>query len=245
MARARTTNRAGWLLLGMMLFAGGVHAASFDVNPVRIVLEKKKPTAAITLRNTGEHAVVVQAETLRWTQVDGQDTYTPTRDLLVNPPIFTVQPGKTQIVRLGLSRPVDPRTELAYRLYLHEVPPAAAPVFSGLRIALRIGVPVFVAPEAPVKPALRWSVRRTADGKFGIEAVNAGNGHIQVINVRLALPNNGHDVLATLPAHVYLFPGQRGQWTLTPAHPWQGNRVSLSAMTDRGVANAEITLEKP
>jgi P pilus assembly chaperone PapD len=41
-------------LLGLALFAAAAaHAGIFEVNPVRIHLEKKKPTAAITLRNTG------------------------------------------------------------------------------------------------------------------------------------------------------------------------------------------------
>lgn len=243
MARMRKTiGIAG--LLGLALFAAAIHAGGFEVNPVRIMLDKKKPTAAITLRNTGEHPVVVQAETLSWTQVDGQNTYAPSRDLLVNPPIFTVQPGKTQVVRVGLDRPVDPRNELAYRLYLREVPPTAALAFSGLRVALRIGLPVFVAPEAPIYPALQWRVRRTADGALGVEAVNAGNSHIQIIDLRLALPGNGRDVLTALP-HAYLFPGQRGQWTLTPTHPWHGDRVLLSATTDQGGVKAEIALEKP
>lgn len=232
-------------LLGLALFAAAAaHAGSFEVNPVRIHLEKKKSTAAITLRNTGEHPVLVQAEVLSWKQTGGEDVYAPSRDLLVNPPIFTVQPGKTQIVRVGLDRPVDPRNELAYRLYLREVPPDAAPAFSGLRVALRIGLPVFVAPETPLKPALQWRVQRTADGALGVEAVNTGNGHVQVVDLRLALPNNGHEVLSTLP-HAYLFPGQRGHWTLMPAHPWHGDRVSLSATTDLGVVNTEIALEKP
>lgn len=66
---------------------------------------------------------MVQLEAMAWNKAQGQDIYTPTTDLIAAPPIFTVPPGGTQIVRIGLRRAPDPQRELAYRVYFQEIPP--------------------------------------------------------------------------------------------------------------------------
>jgi fimbrial chaperone protein len=37
-----------------------------------------------------------------WSQDAGQDILQPTTDLLVSPPVFTVQPGQSQLLRIAL-----------------------------------------------------------------------------------------------------------------------------------------------
>jgi fimbrial chaperone protein len=121
-------------------FSFSATAASLTVSPIRVVLDGKNHCAVVTLRNTGQEARVVQVELLRWTQEAERDVYTPTRDLLVNPPVFTLAPGQSQLIRVGLNRSPDAAQELAYRLYIQEVPPPSRPGFTGLQMALRIGV---------------------------------------------------------------------------------------------------------
>src|SRR5712692_1255538 len=79
-------------------------AGAFNVSPVRIALSQTHPTAILTMQNNGDQAVVVQIEVMAWSQADGKDIYTLSRDLLANPPIFTLVPQGTQIVRIGLRR---------------------------------------------------------------------------------------------------------------------------------------------
>src|SRR5712692_6344838 len=110
-----------------------VQAGSLHVSPVRLVLSQAQPTTILTLQNDGDQATVVQLEVMDWSQTDGEDIYTPTTGLLANPPIFTVLPGGTQTVRIGLRRPPDPQRERAYRLYLQEVPRHPDPVSKGCR----------------------------------------------------------------------------------------------------------------
>ena len=118
---------------------------------------KASATRSITVRNDGEEPVVVQSSVLAWTQEDGKDIYASTTEALVTPPIMTIAAGAEQIVRVGLRRPPDPRSELAYRVFLQEVPPPPKPGFTGLQVALRVGLPVFVAPGAPAARRLEWS----------------------------------------------------------------------------------------
>ena len=121
------------------------HAGSFSISPIRLDLSATARTAALTVRNDDREALV-QAEIMLWEQVDGQDRLTPTRDLLVSPAVFTLPPNGSQLVRVALrSPPADATRELSYRLILQEVPQTASPGFSGLQVALRLSVPVFVA----------------------------------------------------------------------------------------------------
>ena len=98
-------------------------------------------TAAVTLRNTGLETVVIQAELMSW---KGKEVYSPTNELLVNPPIFTLKPNTTQTVRIGTTREEPPQVEQAYRLFLQEVPLTLSKSkrnqLNGLQVALRISM---------------------------------------------------------------------------------------------------------
>ena len=52
-----------------------------------------------TVRNNGTEPVMMQMELMSWSQSEGKDVYTATREVLGNPPIFTVPAGGSQLVR--------------------------------------------------------------------------------------------------------------------------------------------------
>ena len=96
------------LLWGLALF--GTHicaswAGSFTVNPVRETLSATQAVAAVTVRNVGTEPSVVQLETSSWNQHDGQDALVSTTEVLATPPIITVPPGASRIIRVGLRIP--------------------------------------------------------------------------------------------------------------------------------------------
>ena len=130
-------------------------AGTFTISPLRVDFTGAASTAALTVRNEEAAPVVVQAEGLAWSQDGGQDAFQPTRDLLVSPAVFTLAPGGSQLVRVALRRGPDATRELSYRMMLQEVPQAASPDFTGLQVALRLSIPVFVAPLAPSAPRAR------------------------------------------------------------------------------------------
>ena len=75
--------------------------------------------------------------------------------------------------------PCRPAHELSYRLILQEVPQPANPDFSGLQVALRLSVPVFVANAEATGPALAWSAAASGDGLV-ITAQNSGDVHARI-----------------------------------------------------------------
>ncbi|GAB3630568.1 molecular chaperone [Pandoraea terrae] len=240
--------RPAWfisLILMAVIIPASVKAAGFQVSPIRVTLSPEDKGAALTVRNDGEQPVIVQVQTMEWTQSDGRDVYAPTEDILATPPIFTVQPGKVQILRVGLRRVPDPLKELSYRIYLQEVPPAAQPGFQGLQVALRLGLPVFVQAQQPAKAALKWSVETLDRGRLKVRAMNEGTAHMQVTDFALTLVGDDRPVAAQQVA-AYVLPGQAHEWVLPtdPAKKLSGRKVRLKAYTDAGSADVEIAVEK-
>lgn len=243
--KAGNRGRAGRAFLSLCLLAcTSAQAGTFVVNPVRATLSASQSVGALTVRNDGAEPTVVQLEALSWSQQDGKNVYGSTREILATPPIFTLPPGGSQIVRIGLRRAPDPERELSYRLYLQEVQPPPKPDFQGLQVALRIGIPVFVLPSSPAKPVLHWQLSRTPQGQLKLTLSNTGKAHIQVANFRFVPA--GREPLPTLQVAAYVLPGQSRDWLVdaAPAPP-PGSALRLFAQTDAGDIQVELVVEQP
>lgn len=233
-------------VFGLILLIGGagaVSAGSFQVNPVRVTLSASEPIGALTVHNTGDESTVIQLELVSWTQQNGKDVYTPTREILGTPPIFTVPPNGKQVVRVGLRRQADAQRELTYRLFMQEVPPPPKPGFQGLKVALRIGVPVFIKPQAAVQPKLVWQAIATPEG-IEVNASNQGNVHVQIADIKLS-PSAGGKPLAAQKIAAYVLSGQSHSWLVGPTDTPAGTVLHLTAQTDAGEMQADVVVNKP
>lgn len=201
------------LATGMLAAADEAAASTLSIAPIRVELSSAKRTAVLTLRNQEDAPVVVQARPVAWTQRDGEDQLDDTHDLVVTPPIFTVPPKGQQVLRIALLRDVDPARELDYRLVLSEVPSPSAVETTGLKVALRITLPVFVT--APSHPAaeLAWSHKWLADGTLDIAAQNGGTAHIQILDFDVQQAGKAAQKLHASASH-YLLPGTLVHWQL-------------------------------
>jgi fimbrial chaperone protein len=225
---------------------GPIWAGSFQVSPLRVELSSQHANDALEVRNNASEPVLIQLQTVAWSQENGRDVYQPSDDLVATPPIFTVQPGATQIIRVGLLRGVDEKKELSYRLFLQEVPPKPKPDFKGLQVALRIGLPVFILPRAKAAPALRWRVEPAAEGGLKVDLKNEGGAHIRVVDFRLSVPGK-QQAIAVQQVSGYVLPGQSRSWLLAtdPAQRPTDGTVRINADTDAGSVETDIKLETP
>jgi fimbrial chaperone protein len=162
--------------------------------------------------------------------------------VLATPPIFTIAAGGIQIVRVGLRRQPDSRRELTYRLFLQEVPTAAAKE-GQIRLILRFGIPVFVASaDTASRPLLEWRAVISPQKALRIEAINHGNAHVQVSGFTLAAAD-GSSHLAKHQGMDYLLPEQGRHWVLAVDQAWSpGTRLKIVAQTDAGEIDAEVEL---
>ena len=139
----------------------------------------------------------------------------------------------------------DPQRELTYRLYLQEVPPPPKPGFTGLQVALRVGLPVFVSPIAPGIRRLEWSAQIGADGAIRLAAQNTGNAHVQITDFELGVAGAAEPI-AHESTLAYVLAGQRRVWAL-PASPDRVKSVTefrLKAYTDAGEIDTAVKVER-
>lgn len=210
-------------------------AADVSLMPVNVQLSRASDRATVQVQNNGNEAVTMQAEGIRWTRQNGQDVDGPTTDLLVNPPIFTLQPGQVQVLRVGLRRPPDLEQEATYRMVLREVPvPRASDgnqVTGAVRVLVALRVPVYVAPNQ-VRRDAAWSVQRAAGGETVATVTNGGNVHVKVSELRLTGANGEVKAIPVQGAQSVVFPGEQRSFRIpTPSGP----PGSLQVMTDQGL----------
>ena len=239
----RVLKQAACGLFFVLAGASIASGASFGVSPVRVTLSDDQKISTIIVRNDGTETVSMQMDVLNWSQEEGDDVLTPTRELIANPPIFTVPPGGKQLVRVGLRRAPDVQRELTYRIAIQELAPPPDPDFMGTKMLVRISLPVFVLPKVDAKPVLLWQAARTPQGALKISLTNNGNAHIQIANFKLSLPGS-QQPWVTKESAEYVLPGQSRDWTLpanseNPAPPL-GVTLQLFAQTDAGDIEAEV-----
>ncbi len=192
-------------LASALLFGSLAHAGAFTITPVRVDITAGRRAASIEVHNTGLASSQLQAERYRWkSDTGGDDELEATEDFVVTPPIFTLEPGQRQIVRVLMQAPADPLREMSYRLILQETPLGDPPP-NTVATVLRISLPVFVTPPR-AQPELVWSLRR--DGaRYFLDVDNIGQAHTSITALRTP---DGRE----LKAGVYVLAGDRKSWPL-------------------------------
>ncbi len=237
---------AGLAALSSLLLVKPAQAADIGIMPVSVQLDRNHDRSTVQVINNGTEAVVLQADAIAWKREGGIDKDGPTSDLLVNPPVFTIQPGQTQIVRVGLRRSANSQQETTYRMVLREVPSVkitdSAGVSGSVRVLVTMRVPVYVAPQT-VNRDERWKAARNAQGQIVASVENAGNVHYKVgaLRVRDGSPkqlNTSDNSSGTV-----LFPGETRSFALSnPGGVEVGSPLTLEVMTDRGPQHVALEL---
>ena len=235
----RSTHRALWGLV-FFLTAATASAGSFQVSPVNPTLSSRHPVSALTVRNTSANPTVIQVDAMAWSQPEGVDTFVPAPDILATPPIFTLPAGGTQVIRVGSRQPPDAHVERSYRLFLREIPPPPKPGFKGLRMALRISLPLFVQPSASAVSQLEWQTVASEKGHIRIQVINRGLAHARLSAFKLSTGTN------TEPLHipgetVYVLPGASHDWAVN-ANVTSGAHLHLTVETETGTIQTDLVV---
>jgi fimbrial chaperone protein len=232
-----------WFVLATLLgvlAAGGAHAQSLEVAPVRIEMAPGQMTTTILVTNRGKESTGVQARVFAWKQSGNDDQLTATKDVLISPPIAELQAGQTQLIRILRRKPAA-ATEATYRILIDQIPPAAAPTANGVRIALRLSLPIFVAPAQRAEQNLEWRVV-SADGiEAELVARNRGARHVRVSDLSLSGPTG---VALTASGSPYVLPGAERRWRLKGKFEGlrTGATLRLTGASDEGRIEAAPVL---
>jgi fimbrial chaperone protein len=176
-----TMNIVRCLLGCLLVLATEIATAqsSFTVTPLRVDLTPHASAAIVDVINTSPGPLTLQVQQRAWVQSDGRDGQAETRDLILSPPVFTLQPGEKQVVRIAMRGAPEARRERPYRLIISEVPTPqlrATPDASVFRIALRMDLPLFVAAVQATAADPAYSLD-TANARLTVS--NGGTSHIR------------------------------------------------------------------
>ena len=184
-----------------------LNAASFQVTPVRAILDARNDNTFFEFENTDTEEVSVQVEIMKWSQEDGEDILENTGDFVIVPRIITLDPDARQVVRLGLLSAPQSDIEATYRIFFTEIRASDEPATNNVSMRLRVSIPVFVNPETLLTPSLQLSDVQTETDHTALEFYNNGNQHIQVLGIR---PKGATDEQAQ-PLNTYILPGNSKQ----------------------------------
>ena len=232
--------RTLFALLTAAAIAAPASASTFNISPIRAELAAGHRTEALTITNAEDNPVVVQIHVVRWSQKDGAEELEATRELLATPPVLQIPANSQQIIRVALRRDPDPTQELTYRVIFEEVPQAAPKDFTGLRVALRLSIPIFVAPaHGKASAELAWGSKWLASGQLELAATNNGSGHLQITDFEAQFPGSLMPLRGVTSK--YVLPGSRMSWTLTPpADAKRQGVIPIRGHSDQGDFSADV-----
>lgn len=236
---------AAWLLLMPML----AEAGEFVINPLRVTLDRSTRASEVVVRNEDRSPLRMQVEAMAWTQDDsGADQYAPAEGLLYFPRTMEIPPGESRIVRVGV-RAAPVTREESYRLFIEELPPATAAEDmaqgASLRVFLRVGVAVFVAPAQPERKV--QITRLALTGRLAAWTVeNAGNVHLRAERVELTgRSREGATLFTQVFAERYFLAGATRTLRFELPHEWCAQLASMEAtlLADRMDLKRRIDVE--
>jgi len=219
-------------------FAAPAAAGSFKVNPIQIRLPADRQAASLKVTNTDSAAVSIRVTALAWNQVEGRDVYSETNNVIVSPPIFTIAPGKTQLLRVGL------RTRggaAAYRVMVEEIP-RQLPADGKIKVVLRLNLPLYLMPRAGGQAELSWSAWRDGAGNLFVEARNRGPVHGQIVG--LSASQAGSPTMVSKEMGVVL-PGSARRWKIGKHADFTvGAPLTLGIRSSTSETRTQLVLEQ-
>lgn len=198
-----TFRRAPVLLAALFVamwggFAAPARAGSLSVMPVRVDVPSGRRFCSLTLGNDSDRAVTVQVRGFAWSRDEGgADILDPDTDFVVNPPIATIAPHGTRLVRCSLPADAGAQAERQWRLIVDELPDPTQAQPGVVQTLLRLSVPVFRGAEG-VAPQFTASI-----SPQGLRLANTGSGHARLV----ALTLQGASETVTLDKPFYLLAG--------------------------------------
>ena len=242
----RASGRALAALAALVLVAvtsPNALAGAFAVNPVRVELSAQRSSAVLQVENTGSSEVTVEARTFAWSQSEGKDQLSPTREVIITPQVFRLKAGGTQLLRIGALRKPDPLKEMPYRLVLEEIPPPPAPDIKGLRVALRISIPVFLRPPVDTKDKIDVVARQETPQQLRLIFSNTGNASAVFSKLSVSHTDTPDELLASHGSVIYVLPSQRRELVLDSKAIDLTKNLLIRARTPTGLVNLDAVFE--
>lgn len=214
-------------------------AGGFRVTPILGDVAPDRQVPTFRVHNSATSPLTVQISGHDWQQSDNVDVVVPSDRLLVVPPLATIAPGDTQVVRVAL-KDDRPASELSFRLHVQEVLAPPQPGFVGVRTAIKADLPLFFAP-AVASRKMDWQASVSRDGHLRVSAENSGTRFTRLS--RLSAYADDDSLLAAQPGPLYILAGATRSWELPIAQAVKpGARLRLLVETGREQLEHTVTV---
>jgi fimbrial chaperone protein len=204
-----------FFVLLLLIIPFNTYAGSFDIVPVRIIFDSNKKVEDLKIKNETSEKVTIQLKAYEWLQDEmGKDTYSSTEDLVYFPRVFTLEGNEERRIKIGYNKKPS-NVEKTFRLFLEELPQAVTSSTPQLRVAVKMGVPIFVIPVNKTKEAGAIEKAELLNGKVHLLIKNKSNVHFIVKTVKvLGMDSSGNTVLTLKKNGWYLLANGSASYSL-------------------------------
>jgi fimbrial chaperone protein len=210
---------------------------ALSVLPVNVLLSPGQKATSLTVTNNGESETAIQIRAYSWSQPDGNDQLTASDEVVASPPLATMAPGASQVVRLILRQSPEGR-EATYRILLDQIPPPAQP--GVVNIVLRMSIPIFAQPAIRSFADVQFHLERNA-GQIYLVGFNAGNLHESIRDIVLTT-SDGRKLKPESNASPYILAGVTRRWHIAAQDslPLSSETLQLTAQANAGAIDEQV-----
>jgi fimbrial chaperone protein len=228
----------------IVVFPGFVaRAQSLSVLPVNIWLQPGQRATTLTVTNRGTSETAIQIRGYAWNQPGSNDDQLTTSDaLVVSPPLATIAPGASQVVRLILrSPPSAGERESTYRILVDQIPPPAEP--GVVHVVLRLSIPIFALPTTRAVASVRYRIELNA-GQMYLVGINDGLRHEAIRDIVLST-SDGRKLTAESSALPYILAASTRRWHIPVqgSLPLPSETLRLTAHSDAGPVEQQVRVD--
>lgn len=222
----------------LLLLAGPpASAQALAVLPVNLFFSPGQRASSLTVTNKGTSETAIQIRAYAWSQKDGDDQLTDTDAVVLSPPLASIAPGASQVIRLILRQPPQGR-EATYRILIDQIPPPAEPGI--VHMVLRLSIPVFAQPPTRAVPHVQFHLEIDA-GKLILVGINDGLRHEVIHDIVLAT-SDGRKLKEESGATPYILAGATRRWPIAAQGPLPlpAETLQLIAHSDAGAIQQQV-----
>jgi fimbrial chaperone protein len=187
--------------------------------------------------NQGKSETAVQIRAYEWSQKDGQDQLANTEGVVLSPPLATIAPGASQVVRLIL-RQTPQDHEATYRILIDQIPPPAEPGI--VHIVLRLSIPIFAMPPTRAVSHVQFHVESEGDRVYLVGA-NDGQAHEAIRDIVLTT-SDGRQLKEEPSALPYILAGTTRRWPIAAQGSLATETLRLTAHATGNAIDEQVHL---
>ena len=224
-------------ILLVLLTGTAARGQALSVLPVNVLLSPGQKATSLTVTNQGNSATSIQIRGYAWSQKDGDDQLTASDAVVVSPPLATIAPGASQVIRLILRQPPQGR-EATYRILIDQIPPPAEP--GVVHMVLRLSIPIFAQPATRAVSHVQFHLEVSA-GQLFLLGINDGLRHEAIRDIVLST-SDGRKLKAESNTSPYILAGATRRWPIAAqgSLPLPSETLQLTAHADAGAIEQQV-----